>query len=115
MLSPPDTIAILQFLLHISSARTVIDIGTFTGSHVIQRYQLQESVATISMPLSHTALWNVYDTAGLHAGYTALGMALGVPPEGRVYTLDINDDYVKLGEIPSLGALMLSYSRFSGL
>ena len=59
-MSPPDSIAILQLLLKLTSATKVIEVGTFTG-------------------------------------YMTLGLALGLPSDGRVYTLDISEDYVNVG------------------
>ncbi len=34
---------------------------------------------------------------GCFTGYTALAMALAVPPDGRLTTLDVNDDWTALG------------------
>jgi predicted O-methyltransferase YrrM len=39
------------------------------------------------------------------AGYTSLGMALAMPEGGRVYALDINDEYASIGGEPALRQL----------
>lgn len=61
MLSPPDSIAILQMLAKLTSAKNIIEVGVFTG-------------------------------------YTTLGMALTLPPDGRLIACDVSTEYPSVGE-----------------
>jgi predicted O-methyltransferase YrrM len=60
MRSSAEQAQLLAFLIELTGARHVLEVGCFTG-------------------------------------YTALAMALALPPDGRLTTLDVNDDWTSLG------------------
>lgn len=60
MRSAAEQAQLLAFLVELTGARRVLEIGCFTG-------------------------------------YTTLAMALALPPDGRVVTLDVNDDWAAIG------------------
>jgi predicted O-methyltransferase YrrM len=60
MRSSAEQAQLLAFLIELTGARHVLEVGCFTG-------------------------------------YTALAMALALPPDGRLTTLDVNDDWTALG------------------
>lgn len=61
MVSPPDSIAILQLMTKMTQAKVAIEVGVFTG-------------------------------------YTALGVALALPENGKLYALDISEAYANVGK-----------------
>jgi len=61
MVSPPDSIAILQLMVKLASCKIAVEVGAFTG-------------------------------------YTSLGLAAALPENGRLYALDISEEYANIGK-----------------
>ena len=97
MVSPPDSIPILQLLLKLTKAKKVVEVGVFTGSSSFKSF-----VAVLCMKRSMTVVHSFYST-----GYTSLGMALALPDDGRLYSLDITDEYPSIGRPPFNNLLLL--------
>ena len=122
-MSPPDSIPVLQMLVRLTNARRVVEVGVFTGCVTKQppphclltsavfvasctafgsQRRLRFAGDTMFVTLAHGSKYLAYFKHVCNCWscrYTALGMALALPPGGKLIACDITDEY------PAIGAL----------